>query len=247
MGSKKIDYIFALDKYRINKHKIMQKFKTTYIDKNGSEESFFISNGSSLYIKLRNVEFKGISFSSLEPVESNLNEAKKHFELNEYNNIIYYVMHITIPIKIKYYKECEIAYLNFVVDCRNPNNYYIFKDIELNIRDEKYHLLKNEEIFEYVLIRLQKSLPKHIYITSCISCKYGNYNPCGQLEYGGMDCFRKFKSESKLINDKESYFEITENKEILTVQETHWCNEYEELTINDWNYNDWQYNILITK
>jgi len=53
--------------------------------------------------------------------------------------------------------------------------------------------------------------------------------------------------ESKLINSKDAYFKITENKEILQVQETHYCEEYEELTTNDWNYNDWGNCILENK
>mgnify|MGYP000863072694 CR=1 FL=1 len=226
----------------------MQKFKAKYIDKYGEEESLFISDGSSLKITLRNIEFHGSSFNELGPKESEQNIAKEKFDLNERNDLINYVLHITIPIKIKYYGKTEIGYLNFITDCQNPEDYYIFKNIELVYKDEMYSLGNAViEVFEYVLIHLQKSLPSHIYITSCISCKYGNYHPCGQAEFGGMSCFKKFKEESKLIINKEAYFKITENKEILNVQETHWCDEYEELTINDWNYNDWKYCILIEK
>ena len=174
----------------------MQKFKSTYIDKYGIEESFFISDGSSLKITLRNIEFYGQSFNLLKPKESEYDVSKEIFDLNDYNELVKYVLHVTIQIKIKYNDKIEIGYLNFTTDCSDSNDYYIFKNIELVYKDE-IHYLRNvvTEVFEYVLIHLQKSLPKHIYIVSCISCKYGNYNPSGQLEFGGMSCFKKFKEE----------------------------------------------------
>lgn len=226
----------------------MPEFKAKYIDRFGEEESFFISDGSSLKITLRNYDFEGRSFNMLSPIESEINERKEKFDLNDRNELVNYIFHITIPIRIKYYTEHKIAYLNFTTDCTDQDDYYIFKDIELIYEDELYSLKDAvTEVFEYVLIHLQRSLPKHIYIISCISCKYGNYHPAGQSEYGGMHCFRKFKAESKLINSKDAYFKITENKEILQVQETHYCEEYEELTTNDWNYNDWGNCILENK
>ena len=78
----------------------MTIFNVTYKDDKGEEITFFESDGSTLNIKLRGINFIGKSFDYLEPVDD-FQKAKELFKLNQDNEITNCEMLIKIPVKLK--------------------------------------------------------------------------------------------------------------------------------------------------
>lgn len=204
------------------------EYPTKYQDRRGTEFSKFISDGTTLKITLRGVEFIG-HFWELTPIPEQFDKAKKLFDLNEvgelsaihdYNTNLpaNYSLSVKLPIKIVTNEDHEIdAEIDFNI---NPNK------MEFLIDGKSYNFEKPN--FEYGLSVEFTSTLKFKYVKCCINCKYSEFSPFGNQEYGDLMCFKNCKSAWENIG--YTGLKETENWKYLknrnSTQEAFWCEDF---------------------
>lgn len=221
----------------------MKKYKVTYEDKFGTENSAFHSNGSELKIELRGIEFNGNCFEELEgKIDKDKFEYVEFKDEKEIGDLTNCKFNLEIPIHIVQ-DEVEITKpLQTEVQLGESENY----GITLKLETEKNTISTSRRFgyFEDAIIDIQSQLPQNEEIKCCLSCKFSHYNPAGNVMFGHLFCFRKIKEEANQIKSKDSLFDVWEiaNKEdkVFTVQETFDCKEHEFITNKDWNYSNWK-------
>lgn len=218
----------------------MTIYPTIYIDNFGEEETSFVSDGMSLKIQIRNQNFVGQSFESMELQASNLPLSDNDFSFNEYNSLTDCSFKVKIPLKLKDNQKYFESILNIQV-ILSGSEHPKTKVFALTIDKIVYDLQKNGESgmwFETQMVRLQKLLPKNIKIKSCIFCAYSNYWVTGSDCFGTLLCFKKIKSKIVLVNNKSDYVDVAEENNGEATQETFWCSEFEEIGKDQWQYKD---------
>jgi hypothetical protein len=104
---------------------------------------------------------------------------------------------------------------------------------------KKTFLIENTfEDYERMLFDLQITLPKNYKIETCFFCKFSNYFVVGNDNFGDLNCFKKCKEVLENIKTKHDIidaFDHARNKTIK-VAETHFCEEFEKYTNNDYVY-----------
>jgi hypothetical protein len=206
------------------------EYPTEYKDRRGTEFSKFITDGESMKIVLRGIEFVG-HFWELTPIAKQAENAKLLFDLNEKGELIgimdysiganppAYSLKVQVPIKIVTHERNEIdAKIDFRI---NPHK------IDFIINGKQHEFEKPN--FEYGLSHKYTSSLKISHIKCCINCKYGEYSPYGNEEYGDMMCFKSCKEAWLKVGYqglKESGNWEKLNSRTRT-QEAYWCSEFE--------------------
>lgn len=210
-------------------NKMKLEYPTKYSDTRGTEHSVFITDGESLKIKIRGIVFEG-NFYELTPIAGQEENASKLFDLNEFGDLSgildltagakppAYSLTVQIPIKIISHENNELdAIIDFSI---NPHQMDL-------VFEGKTYKFENPN-FEYGLSpNYTKSLNIN-YIKCCINCKFSEYSPFGNQEYGDLMCFKKCKEEwAKIgytgLKDTENWEKI-DNR--ITTQEAYWCEEF---------------------
>lgn len=228
----------------------MRTYPVTYQDKRGTEKAIIKSDGSELYFSLRGIDFEGSDFEALSGI---VDHSKFDYELFEdgSGDLTNFKLEVELPILlfdnnkkstftevlhcfIEVGKAIEIQGLDSVINC-----------MTLKTSFGEFTVNKKLEWFETALISLQDQLPEHIYLKTCLSCKYGNYSPYGNGMFGNIYCFKNFREELKQIENKFDMLEIwtpeaVKKGAIFYVQETFDCPEHELPTKKDWYYKDWR-------
>ncbi|MGC4100333.1 DUF6304 family protein [Ferruginibacter sp.] len=216
----------------------MVVYPVIYIDDSGKEDASFISDGTSLTIRLRRFTFTGGSFESLSlkpPEEIN----SGGFSLDEYNCLTNCVFQVNIPIKLTCNSDILTAILNIEIVLENTQHPKT-RFFSLTVGNEIFDLQKGGESemwFETQMIQLQRLLPQYMKIHTCIFCSYSNYWVAGNDSFGTLTCYKDIKNEIVTIKDKSSYMAVAENNGTAT-QETFWCSEFTEIGKDQWQYKD---------
>lgn len=205
------------------------EYPTEYTDNRGTEHSKFITDGESLKIKLRGIEFAG-DFYELTPIVGQEEKANNFFDLNEFGELSgildltpgakppTYSLNVHIPIKIISDENNELdATIDFSI---NPHQ------MTFIIEGKTYKFEKPN--FEFGLSpEFTKSLNIK-YVKCCINCKFSEYSPSGNQGYGDMMCFKNCKEEwAKIgytgLKDPQNWEKV---KNRITTQEAYWCEEF---------------------
>ncbi len=193
----------------------------------------------SLKIQIRNHNFVGQSFESMELQSSELGSSENNFSLNEYNSLTDCSFQVKIPLKLKDTQKCFESILNVEVLLKGSEHPKT-KVFTLPIDKENYELQKNEESgmwFETQMIKLQNLLPKTVKINSCIFCAYSNYLVAGSDSFGSLICYKDIKDKIVGVKNKSEYIDVAQNNGVST-QETFWCCEFKEIAKDQWQYKD---------
>lgn len=201
------------------------EYPTEYKDRKGTEHSMFITDGESLKIKLRGVEFEG-NFYEITPIAGQEEKASKLFDLNEFGDLSgildltpeakppAYSLNVQIPIKIISHENNELdAIIDFSINPHQMN--FIIKGKTYNFEKPNFEYGLSPEFTKSLNIK---------YVKCCINCKFSEYSPFGD----DMMCFKKCKEEwAKIgytgLKDPENW-EKVKNK--ITTQEAYWCEEF---------------------
>jgi hypothetical protein len=214
-------------------------FTTIYKDKNGQENSYFESDGSVLKIKLRGIQFSGISFDYLKPSSFQLEEAQKLFEFNDDKELTSFKMLVDVPIKVRHNVNLIDAALNFETTV-GESDFPTTKKFSIVVDNNNFDVINGEEktlFFESLLIALQKKLPIEYKINTCLFCALSHYSVYGSDKYGTLICYRDLKDEILSINNKSDFVDLTDNKG-FNVQETFYCNAFTKIKAGLWLYKD---------
>lgn len=228
----------------------MKIYTATYQDKRGAEEVIFKSNGSELYTTIRGVNFSGGDFEQL--TADKIDETLFDYEMfaDGSGDITNFQLKITFPIQLYNSLTNQVSTENLKA-LIVVGEYTTIEglDHELNgliltTSFGEFVVQKKLEWMEDALIMLQNQLPKHIYIKTCLSCKFSNYHPVGNGMFGSMCCFKNFKNELEQVSSKYDLMDLwtderIKNQSLFFVQETFYCDEHQLLTENDWVYKSW--------
>ena len=203
------------------------EYPTEYKDSNGVINSTIITDGKSIKINLRGVDFQGIHFWELYPQTNKALDLTKEFNFSEDGYLSDYSMKIAMPIKVVTNQNSEIdATIEFEM-----NN----EKIKIIIDGETYYLGRPN--FEYGLNPIFTKLPNIEYIKCCTNCAYSEYSPFGCEDYGDLMCFKNSKETWEKIGYQG--LKDTENWDKLIIektQEAFWCEEFKKnLTTNIFN------------
>ncbi|WP_299602989.1 DUF6304 family protein [uncultured Aquimarina sp.] len=228
----------------------MRHYKTTYQDKRGTEQIVIKSDGSEMVTTIRGINFDGPDFDQL--TADKIDHEKFDYQMlaDGSGDVTNCSFLITIPIKLynttskELFEENLDAYIVVGDDTTINGLDHELNSLTLHTSFGKFTVEKKLEWMEDALIALQNQLPAHIYINTCLSCKYSNYSPYGNGMFGGIYCFKKIKEQLKSLHDKTDLFSIwtkeaMDKGDIFSVQETFDCEEHQLLTNNDWVYKSW--------
>lgn len=217
----------------------MRKYSVKYKDKYGEIKTEIDTDGNTMNLTLRGIEFKGVDFEGL---EGKIDESKFEYVIyeNGIGDLTNFELTVAIPINIIWNGKEVIGNITAFVSTGNENSI-----VRLKLKTE-FGIFEDEKeygYFEDALLGIQKKLPKNTKIKTCLSCKYSNYHPVGNGMFGGLNCFRNLKKDVEKICDKSDLMNLwdkgVENNSTFNVQEVFVCNEHKFVTQNDWVYKDW--------
>jgi len=217
----------------------MKKYQIKYKDSFGEEQTEIATDGSMLYFTLRGVEFEGIDFESLEG-EVDIGNFQYEMYQDGSGYLTNFELIVIIPIDIvREGKEIIENLIAFVATGSGKSIVRLKLETEYGIVTGK----KEYGYFEDAIIEIQKKLPKNTKIKTCLSCKYSNYHPVGNVMFGGLNCFKDVKEDLEKVYNKYDLMKIwdkgIENKDTFNVQETFVCEDHKFVTKHDWVYKNW--------
>ncbi|SHJ98332.1 DUF6304 family protein [Pseudozobellia thermophila] len=218
----------------------MRTYPVTYKDRFGEESTTILSDGSTMCLTLRAIEFKGIDFEMLSGKMDHT-----QFEYEKYQDGTGYLtnfeMDVQFPIKINSGTIADSG--EITAHIRTGREKETLVSLELTTAFGKFLNSKKHEWFEDALIEIQQLLPQKCRIKSCLSCRYSNYHPIGNGMFGGLHCFRNLKCEARHVSNKGELMLLwqkgEEENKIFNVQEIYDCPEHAFLTQKDWAYKSW--------
>lgn len=226
----------------------MRKYKVKYIDKFGEEETVISSDGSTMYLTLRGIDFEGDDFEMLEGKidEDKFEYIKYHADLGD---LINFRMIVVFPIQIYRADKIIIEHIKFEFEVGSTTKIEglspIVNTVELDASFGEFTSQKQVGWFENSIIEIQNMLPKATQIKTCVSCKYSSYHPIGCGMFGGLHCFKNLKEEASKVSNKDDLMNLwdkgNEEKTSFNVQEVFDCGEHQFETEDDWTYKDWLY------
>jgi hypothetical protein len=112
-----------------------------------------------------------------------------------------------------------------------------FRNVELEIGENKFAVIDTFESFEQLFIDLQKSILKEGYnIHTCFFCRYSSYNVAGNDNFGDLNCFKYCKEKILAVKSKHDMVDFFENLKMQKVNETDYCEEFEMIQPGDYVY-----------
>jgi hypothetical protein len=112
-----------------------------------------------------------------------------------------------------------------------------FRNVELEIGENKFAVIDTFESFEQLFIDLQKSILKEGYsIHTCFFCRYSSYNIYGNDNFGDLNCFKYCKEKILAVKSKHDMVDFFENLKMQKVNETDYCEEFEMIQPGDYVY-----------
>lgn len=224
----------------------MRKYPINYKDKFGKEKTEITTDGSTMYLTMRGIKFKGVDFESLEgAIETN----KFQYEMYQDGSgvLTNFRMEIELSVKLHHKNKTVFSKIKFNIGVGNKLKIETPKDtVELETPFGRFKSQKKIEYFEGSIIEIQKMLPSNTQLIICLSCKYSNYHPVGNGMFGALYCFKQMKNKVANVNNKHDLMNLwTEeavlNNHIFNVHEVFDCAEHKFITKHDWTYKDWDY------
>ncbi|NQY31367.1 MAG: hypothetical protein HRT69_18115, partial [Flavobacteriaceae bacterium] len=214
------------------------------------------SDGSTMYLTLRGIDFEGHDFEAL---TGEIDDTKFEYEIFKgytLKHLSNFKLTVTIPILLYNSLSNQTLTENLTVAIEVGETVKIMgldseiTNLKLSSCFGEFVVEKKLEWMEDALIALQNKLPENIYLKTCLSCKYSNYSPFGNGMFGSIYCFKNIKEAFKKVNSKFDLLDLwtaeaVEKGDVFSVQETFTCAEHQLPTVNDWYYKDWNKPILI--
>jgi hypothetical protein len=147
------------------------------------------------------------------------------------NELCSYSLDFEIPVLVVVSDEILQAILrvHFELGKPKPNGAIDREELQLELLVEGRSFKSRGKYgwFEDALREIHEVLPAGMFIKSCFTCAYSDYNPAGSGLFGCMACFRNNKQAYLSLKGKAAYFNL--QKEIAElVQETYLCPEFEK-------------------
>jgi hypothetical protein len=206
----------------------MPSWQGRFQDRHGSEHIEFHSDGSTLQVRIREVDFVGPSFDCLEPVPGQ-QAHRDVFDL--YRGMLSpCTMQWEIPLTVTAGEQAAAGVLHCELLLVTPSAQDPLGAPELHLTlrfgDTRVETHRSNGEFETALEELHRQLPVQTSVKTCITCAWSDYSPLGSNVFGSMGCFRADKDAYRSVRGKHDLFELW-SQETPFVQETWLCTEYE--------------------
>lgn len=113
--------------------------------------------------------------------------------------------------------------------CDNETVYHddlIIHCFALMVDGKEYPCSNMTPDFETALSEISRLMADEYYLKCCFTCRYSDYSPYGNDDFGTMQCFKDQKEEYLKVNTKMDYFEHLDESKCTYRQETYLCEEY---------------------
>lgn len=128
------------------------------------------------------------------------------------------------------YSEHDMEKIQPQILCENIQVYHddaVVSDFTLYADGKHYRSTHKTLFFESALLDICKQMAQDYYMMCCFTCRYSDYSPYGNDDYGDMLCYRRHKEDYLKVNDKDGFFQYLEGKDFEARQETYLCEEYD--------------------
>jgi hypothetical protein len=206
----------------------MPVWQGTFQDRHGLEQVAFHNDGSIIGVRVRGVDFAGPDFDSLRPAPGQEADAAA-FDLHN-GELSSCTMCWTVPLTVVVGERSTAGTLDCRLLLAAPSRQRRYLAVELHLtlcfEDTRVPTRGPHGDFEGALDELHRELPAEVFLKTCISCAWSDYNPASALLFGAMSCFRADKDAYRSVRDKEDLLELLD-ADPPQVQETWLCPEYE--------------------
>ncbi len=140
-----------------------------------------------------------------------------------------------IPVKIE--NKIEMAMLKCWLNW--DWGHQKIRNVELQIGEETKYINYSFPDYERMFFHIQRNeLSENRLIQTCFFCRYSCYNVAGNDDFGDLNCFKHCKEKIVKPKEKHELIELfrTESDKIIKVDETHYCDEYQDVMVGDWLY-----------
>ena len=200
-----------------------------YRDKNGDVATQISNDGKILSVVVRDVEFCGSDFDSLEPIDGTDATRLSSFTL-QHGCLCSCTIDADMPLGVVVDEDTNNGLLSIHLELGEPqSNGRLGREIvrlELKLGKTVYCSRGNSGWFEDELLDIQRQLPKGTYLKSCVSCAFSDSSPYGHGLFGGLACFRENKAEYLSVKNKRDLFRVWDTMTEF-VQETYLCREFQ--------------------
>lgn len=212
---------------KVQRRQNLDRYPATYSDAHGSETTTIDNDGETLRLTLRNVDFVGRDFDSLEP-NGATPEQLRVFTLN-HGSLCSCRIEFRIPVPIHDRGSLLGGVLSVTLVLGDPaaNGGLGGEQLRLVLEygGQQIAGTGTSGWFEDELLEIQRQLPEGVFIKACINCMYSDYSPYGHGLFGGMMCFRNRKAEYLKVTTKQQFWSL--GRQDRFVQETYLCPEFE--------------------
>ncbi len=207
----------------------MDSYPATFSDARGTESTVIFNDGATLHMRLRDLEFVGPDFDSLEPPHEASSQQLGQFSLSQ-GCLCSCRLKCQIPIPVHDRGREVIGSLDVVLTLGDPapNGGLDREHLHIVLAYDNKRIASpgTSGWFEDELLGIQGQLPDGIFMRACINCLYSDYSPYGHGLFGSMMCFRNLKSEYLRVKTKAEFWSVHGRQDRM-VQETYLCSEFE--------------------
>lgn len=201
-------------------------YPTTFTDSFGTEETSFFSDGESLSIEIRGVQFQG-HFWELQLADEWTSEFETKFNFAQGKTLqgatipilADFKLWVKIPIQVLTNEHEELDALVEVDKREQTQLYYL-----IGGRGAKF----KRNSFELGLLPAFTKGFQIQYVKCCLNCKFSSYSPFGHDAFGDLMCFKQCKTEWEQIGYHGLYnsANLTKLASRIYVQETYRCEQF---------------------
>ena len=211
------------------------KYKGTYQDKFGTEETTVFNDFKEISFKLGDFNFVSNHFDDFKlhgyenfapeqlsrftfsPIDIYQSD-EKSYELKDF------ILSFTVPVTILNLSTKHTSNSNLFIRLDN-NRVDRFTEIFLEVVYDGKKFSASSELFEIAADHINKQINGEFVIKNCFWCLYSDYSVSGQSLAGSMLCFLKYEKEYLNVKTKDEYMDLP--NDIPVVQEIYYCNSYE--------------------
>ena len=139
-------------------------------------------------------------------------------------------------IKVKLIESGRNIKVPATIEIGNSSSYKV--EISIVYKDKNYIGIGSSDLYADAFADLSRKLSDDIVVACCMTCKYGNMCPFGDVP-GELHCTKNFQ-----IKDKSELAELCNDDNFWNNTKVSFdsnCNQYDHQCIDFYTYNDYRY------
>jgi hypothetical protein len=207
----------------------MTTYPARYTDGHGTLDTTVTTDGHTLHLALRGVDFAGTDLDALAPDPHAPSARLASFTLN-HQSLCACRLDLSVPVLVGGGESTAPGVLETRLDLGEPgpNGGLVHEYLAMRLvcGCGTYTRSGTSGWFEDALTEIQAQLPPGLFLQACINCLFADYSPYGHGCLGSMMCFRNLKAEYLRVRTKDDLWAVHDRCD-ARVQETHLCPEFQ--------------------